>query len=615
MQAFSQSFVERVVLAGAAFVGLLAASCASTGTAGDPPGLTLSLSTGTVVAAQDGTPAQAGASVSGNSGNVTLTVGGLPSGSAAQVIQPVSGAGSITFSSSSATPAGTYGLVVTATAGSASVSQNISLVVAVAAVIGNAMDANLGVNGRLQQFMATSFQPADFVYQFFQLHPDVTSLNRLHPQHIRIQAIDGALPMKADSQPQLASDWSFMELDAIVQPVLGVTDHSPEFQIALAPSFMNNAQGQLDLANHLNDFVQYCANLVRYYNKGGFDWGGQHFQSASAQTITWWGIFNEFNVNGLTASQYVQVYDSVVPAMLAVDPTIQFSAVEFADFSSQAQGDPRNYLPTLLASQLNGGVSAPVNVVSAHFYSSCNQQETDATLFNTVPNFGNDVRYFYQELKSRADLANVPVWTTENNVNSDFDKGGGISACDGTPFVLDKRGTSAFFAAWRPYVFSVLGKAGNQALYHWAYAADQQLGEVDAGTGKPYLSYWVDYTLGQMFPFTTASQGSAILTLQATEPPTSASTEILATKNNDGSVVVMVADRAVHAATDNNGAGDPRTVILDISALGAFTSATQMTIDASTNLSSGPVSSPISVAPKITVTLGGYGVTFLVFKP
>jgi len=256
---------------------------------------------------------------------------------------------------------------------------------AIVGTVLNQKNTAVGLNGRLQQFMSTSFQPADFVYQFFQLHPDVTPLSHLQPQHIRIQAIDGALPMRANSQPQLASDWSFTELDAIVQPVLGVTDHSPEFQIALAPSFMNNAQGHLDLANHLNDFVQYCANLVRYYNKGGFDWGGRHFQSASAQTITWWGIFNEFNVNGLTASQYVQLYDAVVPAMVAVDPTIKVSAVEFADFSSQAQGDPRNYLPTLLASQSNGGVSAAINVVSAHFYSSCNQQETDAALFNTVP--------------------------------------------------------------------------------------------------------------------------------------------------------------------------------------------------------------------------------------
>jgi hypothetical protein len=94
------------------------------------------------------------------------------------------------------------------------------------------------------------------------------------------------------------------------------------------------------------------------------------------------------------------------------------------------------------------------------------------------------------------------------------------------------------------------------------------------------------------------------------------SAEILATKNGDGSVVVVVVDRAVHAATDNNGSGDPRTVIVDISALGTFSSATSITIDAKTSATSGPVA--VNITPmqqKISVTLGGYGVTFLRLKP
>ena len=70
---------------------------------------------------------------------------------------------------------------------------------------------------------------------------------------------------------------------------------------------------------------------------------------------------------------------------------------------------------------------------------------------------------------------------TENNVNADYDKGGGISACNGTEFVLDQRGSSAFFAAWRPYVFSQFGKAGAQALYHWDFDADAELHEPIGG--------------------------------------------------------------------------------------------------------------------------------------
>src|SRR5208282_5625576 len=131
-------------------------------------------------------------------------------------------------------------------------------------------------------------------------------------------------------------------------------------QVAVAPAFMENAQGQFDIANHLNDFVQYSANLVRYYNTGGFTWGGQLFKSPGADKITWWGIFNEYNINGLTPSQYAQLYNVVVPAMLMVDPTIKFSALELSDFDYE-DGDPRNNLPTFVAAANAGGVNAQVN--------------------------------------------------------------------------------------------------------------------------------------------------------------------------------------------------------------------------------------------------------------
>jgi hypothetical protein len=97
-----------------------------------------------------------------------------------------------------------------------------------------------------------------------------------------------------------------------------------------------------------------------------------------------------------------------------------------------------------------------------------------------------------------------------------------------------------------------------------------------------------------------------------TEP---SSAEILATKNSDRSVVVMIADRAVHASTDNNGAGDPRTVIVDVSGLGTFSNATATTIDSKTTASSGPVPLTITLGQKLSVNLGGYGVTFLRLTP
>jgi hypothetical protein len=596
-----------------AAICLLAAACNSSSeiSGGQPAALSISLSTSTIVAQQNGTPAMVAVTVTGNSSPATVGVNGLPNGTTVQIAQPSGNiSGSITLTSSPTTSAGMYTLNVTATSGSSSTSQTLALVVAVSAAVANSIDTNQGVNGKLQQFMSTSFQPAEWDYQFFINHPGTAPLTTLGPQHIRIQGVSQAVPMKANSNPQQPTDWDFTILDSVVQPILSAADHSPEFQIAVAPAFMDNASGQLDIANHLTDFVQYSANLVRYYNTGGFTWGGQHFQSASANKITWWGIFNEYNINGLTAPQYVQLYNAVVPAMLAVDPTIKFSALELSDFDS-GQGDPRNNLPTFVAAPNAGGVNAQVNILSTHFYSSCNQKDSDTQLFGTVPGFVSDVGYFYQQLKTRADLAGVPVWVTENNVNADFNAGNGMSACNpGQKFVTDQRGTSAFFAAWRPYVFSQLGKAGNQALYHWDYDADQQFGEVDSNTGNIYLSYWVDLTLGQIFPSAPAPPG--ILALTVTDTST---VEILTTKNSDGSAVVMIVDRAIHAANDNNGTGDPRTVIVDVSALGNFSSATSLTIDANTNAANGPSPVALAFSPQMTVVLGGYGVTFLTLKP
>ena len=589
---------------------LLGAACNSgSGTSGGQHGiLNIALSDSTVLAQQNGTPAMIGVNITGSSSPATVTVNGLPNGTNAQITQPIGNtAGSITLTSSAATPAGMYGLDVTATSGASSASQNLALLVAVSAAVSNSVDTNQGVNGKLQQFMSTSFQPAEWDYQFFINYPSTVPLTTLGPQHIRIQGVSQAVPMTANTGN--ASDWDFTMLDAVVQPILSAADHSPEFQIAVAPVFMQNAQGQLDIANHLNDFVQYSANLVRYYNTGGFTWGGQLFKSPSGNKITWWGIFNEYNINGLTPSQYVELYDAVVPAMLTVDPTIKFSALELSDFDS-GEGDPRNNLPTFVAATNAGGVNAQVNIVSTHFYSSCDQRDLDTQVFSTVPGFVNDVNYFYQELQTRADLASVPVWVTENNVNADYDAGNGMSACNpGQPFVTDQRGTSAFFAAWRPYVFSQLGKAGNRALYHWDYDADQQFGEVDYTNGNIYLSYWVDLALGQTFP---GASPPDILALTVTDTST---VEVLATENADGSVVVMVADRAVHAASDNNGTGDPRSVIVDLSALGNFSSAATLTIDANTSVANGPSPVAIPFSPQMTITLGGYGVTFLTLKP
>jgi hypothetical protein len=269
------------------------------------------------------------------------------------------------------------------------------------------------------------------------------------------------------------------------------------------------------------------------------------------------------------------------------------------------------------------GVTAQVDAVGTHYYSTCNQSDTDSTVFASIPGvFAPHVQYIYQELKTVPKLAAVPVWVTENNVNADYSGSNGYSVCNpGQLFVLDHRGTSAFFAAWRPYLFSQLGQAGIESLYHWDFDADAQYSEADFVTGKTYLSYWVDYYLTRYFPFCDPGapgcfgSGSTILQSSTTEQAGAQSVELLATKNPDASVVVMVSDHAVNAASDNNGAGQARTVVVDVSALGSFSSGTQMTLDANTDPIAGPAATSFTPASRMNVRLGGYGTTFLTFSP
>jgi len=598
-----------------------------------PIGESLSVSTLTIY--QDGTSGNVGVNITrpaGNTNNVTLTVTPALTPMNVTIQSPGTGnTGTVTFATggpvplpeqgtavTASAPSGTYNMTITASDGSTTASAPLTLTVGVAAVVGSGVDTTQGVKGRLQVAMSTSFQLASWADGLFVQFPSATKpLGTLLPHHVRMQVVE------RDIAETSAGVWDFTYADGIVNPIMSVTDHSPEFQIAKAPAYMYDASGNL-LDPTFNAFGAYAADLVRYYNTpGGITDATSCNKTPCVSTppngvgrVDYWGIYNEPNINdefvdngepnSPGAQDYVNMYNVVVPQMQAVDSTIKFVAVELADFSSEAN----NYIPTFVQN-----VKQRVDILATHFYATCNQADTDQTLFDAITQFVPHIQYLYSQLQTKPALAGVPVWMTENNVNADYDAGGGISACNGTPFVVDQRGSSAFFAAWRPTAFSMFGKVGLQALYHWAFAADAQYGEIDASNMALQLSYWVDYWLGQYFPSNPDASpptGANILQLGVSE---NSSVETLAVKNGDGSVVVMVADHAVKTSTDNNGPGDPRTVKIDLSALGNFSSASLLTIDTNTNATSGPTAAPVTPAAVMTVQLGGYGVAFLKLTP
>ena len=187
---------------------------------------------------------------------------------------------------------------------------------------------NSATSGPFDLAMSTSFQPAEWDDTFFQQFPGaLTPLGALNPSHIRLQGISQGVPQ--GSAGTASTSWDFTVLDGITQPVLGVGDHSPEFQIAKAPPFMYVND---DSSNSFSDltfqqFAGYTQNLVRYYNTGGFNPGSGPLVSPAYPNdkITWWGIYNEPSINNnLTATEYITMYNAVVPAMQAVDPNIKF---------------------------------------------------------------------------------------------------------------------------------------------------------------------------------------------------------------------------------------------------------------------------------------------------
>ncbi len=468
--------------------------------------------------------------------------------------------------------------------------------------VSNHIDRSAGVNGHLRLAMSTSFQLASWSYQFFNQTPlALGPLAALEPQQTRVQLTQDSGPLTSPGV------WDFSQLNAFLPFIQSSGDHSPEFQIAGAPAYMNDSNGHL-LPADFADFAGMSANLVQYYNTGGFDLAGTHFQSPSPYPITWWGIFNEPNGNGLTAQNYVNLYNQVVPAMAQADPAIKFAAVELSDWAPNAEA----FLPTFVSN-----VTAPVDALATHFYSTCNQQTTDATIFPTTLKFASEVQYIYSQLATRPDLAAVPVWVTENNVNADYALDNGLSACNGTTFALDPRGTSPFFAAWRSLVFELLGQAGAQALYHWDFSSNAQYGETDS-SGHPYLSYWVDYYLSHWLPsppgqdiLQTTTSGCCLWIAEAGNGlMLGLDTHTMALRNPDGSVVVLMSNHALQHVDDNNGAGVPRTFALDLSALGAFTSAMLVTLDAATP-PGGPQLQSLTPSANMQVTLPGYGTALL----
>jgi hypothetical protein len=465
--------------------------------------------------------------------------------------------------------------------------------------------------------MTTQFQAAEWDQSFFPSLPGATTtLANLNPEHIRVYTTSEGIPQAADKS------WDFTVLNATLDPVIGVGDKSINLVLQAAPTWMDTQVGvnEVILPEHYQDFANYAAQMVQYFNTttGFTDQNGVQHVHTPYTPITYWSIYSIPDLENLTPAQYANLYNLTVTAMQAAGSLIplKFVALELSGVT-----DPNDYVPGFLAA-----VTAPIDVVTQQQFAICGWTNPDTAVMGSVPyNFAAFAQHYANLVATSPQLTHAVLWMEENNIDADFDAGNGVGACS-NPFEVDPRGTSPIFAGWRPYVFSQWAQAGSHMLSHCNFNQDptltQMYGEVTYDTGEPYISYWVDYYLQRYFPYcapdepsTCTALASSILTVTTSEPAGAQTVEILATKSTDGSVVVMAADHAVNAPNDNNGPGAPRTVVIDISQLGNFTSATELTIDANTDVSNGPTAVNVTPARQMTLVMGGYGVTFLKLLP
>ena len=568
---------------------------------------------------------------SGDTNPVLLTVTGLEVGVTPQIVQPGTGnSGTITFAASSQAAPGTIPIIVSASEEGSITSDNVSLTVLSAPVtvnvtVNSTVNTSVGFGGLMQTMMSTQFQAAEWAQSFFpSVASATTTLANLHPQHIRVYATSQGIPERADKS------WDFSVLNATLEPVIGVGDQSPNLVLVEGPpgACTNIPPNCVLQPQNYPDFAKYAARMVQYYNTTtGFtdDNGVQHVHTPFTP-ITYWSIYTIPDLVGLTPAQYADLYDQTVTAMQNAGSLVP---LKFVALELSGSIDPSDYVPAFL-----NAVTAPIDVVAQQDYAVCGWQNNDVVAMGSVINsFAQYAQDFASIVANSPKLNNAVLWMVENNVDADFSIGNGLGECS-NPWKVDARGTSPFFAAWRPYVFSQWAQAGSHMLVQSDFVQDASTmslmyAEVTYANGQPYLSYWVDYYLERYFPYCApdepaswcTAQPVSILTWTTSEPVDSQTVEIFATRNTDGSIVVMAADHAINGPNDNNGPGAPRNVVLDLSQLGNFTSATELTIDANnitdptTNQATQPVAVSVTPAPQMTINMGGYGVTFLKLVP
>jgi hypothetical protein len=381
-------------------------------------------------------------------------------------------------------------------------------------------------------------------------------------------------------------DWNFAPLDSLAEAVRAYGGE-PVVNIRYAPNWMWTCSRVFDRGREgvgslrdpsYNEFAEYMARVVGWYNKGGFtDERGVVHQSTHQGWVRYWEIWNEPDLSdetpchpagggpALTPDQYAAMWNVVVPKMLAVDPTLKLVGPAIS-------GPAPEYMPTLMQR-----AQRPPDVLSYHLYGGGDNADTDQTLFNGLASgvVAADPRW------------NRPIWVTEMNVNSAYE----TEDAHGRP-------SGPFGVAWGASAFRALALAGVALVHQYDFVDELQFGLVDAQTGRTRLPYWRDVLLSRAFP-----AGSRVVRSTSSV----AGVETLAARRPDGALSVLVVNRSARAAGETGGNGASATVSVQLQ--GATPTAIGLRqLDRTSDPSREPP--PVSVPPTtdLRFSSSGYGI-------
>jgi hypothetical protein len=260
------------------------------------------------------------------------------------------------------------------------------------------------------------------------------------------------------------------------------------------------------------EVADYYARLLSWYTKGGFtDELGKRHESGHHYSIPYWEVLNEPDLErNLSPEVYTKLYDAVVTAMRAVEPTTKFVGVSLAFPSGQPNFfehflNPKNHKPGI-----------PLDCISYHFYAVPTADQgaevQPHVFFAQADGFLNTVRYV-EAIRKRLSPA---TRTTINEIGS-------ISADDLVQFSpnhVTKPIPASYWnlaGAMYAYLFAELTKIGidvtGESQLVGYPTQFPSVSMVDWTNGKPNPRYWVLKLLKDYF-----GPGDKIVDTQGTSP-------------------------------------------------------------------------------------------------